>query len=53
VAALANVLSLDPARGRALLEKHVGPITLTPKKEEPKPSYWASGRVFFGLAHPN
>jgi hypothetical protein len=47
VAALGDVLTLDPARGRALLERHVGRIVLTPTYEGPRPRYRASGRFVF------
>jgi DNA invertase Pin-like site-specific DNA recombinase len=52
VRALTDVLALDLARGRALLEKHLGSVTLTPKGDGPKPVYRASGRISFDLGAP-
>ena len=49
---LAAVLAVDPERGRALLERHVGRITLTPKEDGPRPVYRASGRLCLGPELP-
>ncbi|GAC1345962.1 MAG: hypothetical protein NVSMB23_22850 [Myxococcales bacterium] len=48
LADLGALMAGDRPRARALLEKHVGKITLTAKSDGPKPSYWASGRFEFG-----
>ena len=43
-----TLLGSDRQRARALLERHVGKITLTAKNDGPRPYYLASGRFDFG-----
>ena len=43
-----TLLASDRQRARTLLERHVGKITLTAKKDGPRPYYVASGRFDFG-----